>query len=145
MSGQVADQILASRSSSVRWLQISLGEKRSAIRLSSLVRVLDRAELFSVPLLPKEFKGVIYFNERAVPILSWKEFKIEIFLNPLVLVLENGNDWVGIEVESTGKVEEYQMGSRLREDGFWVELDSEKGIWGIDEEKLFKSLRESPI
>ena len=141
MKGQIADQIQPGS----RWLSIFIGEKKSAIRLSFLIRVLDQVELFKVPLLPREFKGVIYFNEQAIPIVNWEAFGIEIFLNPLVLVLEQGKDRIGIEVEGTGNVEEYSPGPDAKEDGFWIELDSDKGVWGLDEKRLFKTLRQSRV
>lgn len=144
MSEQILNEAVSSLGLNTRWLLVSLGERQSGVRLSALVRVLERAELFSVPLLPRVFKGIIYHNERAVPILNWKTFGIELFLNPLILILAQGKDWLGIEVEATGKVEEYGWRAGFKKDGFWIELDEDKGIWGIDEEKLFQSLRESP-
>ena len=138
MTGRPADQVGPAR----RWLRFSLGEKKSALRLDCLVRVLDQIELFLLPFLPKEFKGVIYFNEQAVPIVNWEIFGIKSSSGGLVMILEQGKDWIGMEVKDTGKVEEYRPGPGAKENGFWIELDSEKGIWGLDEEKFFKTLRQ---
>ncbi len=138
MSGQLAGRETAGS----RWLLFRLGEKQCALRLSGLVRVLDQAELFLAPKLPGEFKGVIYFNEQAVPVVNWEAFGIKPGSGRLLLIVEQGKDRVGLEVEETGKVGEYNLGPGVKEKGFWVELEPERGIWGLDQDKFFSALKQ---
>ncbi len=125
-----------------RWLNFSVGGRASAVRLDCVVRVVDKIELFRVPLAPREFKGVIYFNERAVAVLNWEAFSVSAPLAGLTLILEQGKDWLAIEVAETGKVEEYHLGPESKAKGFWRELDSSRDIWGLDEFELFKAVRQ---
>jgi len=125
-----------------RWLVFSLGDIDGALGVDYLVKVLELPEVFSVPFCGGRFKGVIYYLERAVPILDWGFIGKGDISGRIVVLVEWSGELIGIEIERVKGVEEYALVDAGREDGYWIELDGSKNIWALDINRLFKGLRE---
>jgi len=141
MSGQTRADNKTEALGQSRWLVFRAGGKKAAIGLEYMVKVLERAELFTVPLSGKEFKGIIYYNDIAVPVLSWEFLNGRKISGKSILILEQNQDLLGVEVDEVSMVEEHRAPKKTSGAGFWVELSKESGLAGLEVERLFETLR----
>jgi len=130
------------RGLSSRWLVFGLGDRDGALAVDYLVKVLEVPEIFRVPFCGDRFKGVIYYLERAVPVLDWGFIGKGDISGKMVVLVEWSGELIGIEIERVKGVEEYALVEAGKEEGYWIELDGSKNIWALDIDRLFKGLRE---
>jgi chemotaxis signal transduction protein len=126
-----------------RWLVFAISDRKVAVSLEHMVIILKRAEIFPVPMAGKEFKGIFYYNDKAVPVLNW-EFLTGKSGEPRdqgILILEQSDDLLGIEIDEVAKVEQHPFSGETGEPGFWIDLDPGRGLWALNVGNLFKALR----
>ena len=126
-----------------RWLVFAISDRKVAISLEHMVIILKQAEIFSVPLTGKEFKGIFYYNDKAVPILNWEFLtgKSRAPQDQGILILEQNDDLLGIEIDEVARVEQHPFSGETDEPGFWIDLEPEQGLWALNVGNLFKALR----
>jgi chemotaxis signal transduction protein len=126
-----------------RWLIFSSSDRRVAISLEHMVKIVKQVEIFKVPMAGKEFIGIFYYNDKAVPVLNW-EFLIGKSRPPRdqgILILEKDDDLLGIEIDEVARVEERPFAGESGEPGFWIDLDPVQGLWALNVGNLFKALK----
>jgi len=128
-----------------RLLVFSIGDRKVAIGLECMVKILERAELFRVPLAGREFKGIIYYNDLAVPVLDWEFLTGKKLSGKNLLILEQEHDLMAMEIDELARVEEHPVIDRTGAEGFWIDMDPKHGLYALNVEKLFQSLRKSGI
>ena len=141
MSESARDGTSAEKDLRSRWLVFSTGERNAAISIGYMVKILERAELFQVPLMGEEFKGIIYYNELAVPVLDWEYLTGKKIAGANILILEEGNELLGIEIDEPARVEEHRSPGRMGEQGYWAEMDPGMGLWALNVANVFRALR----
>ncbi len=139
MTGASSGEEGGALAQSSRWLVFSLGDRRAAVPLEYMVRILERAEIFPLPVGGREFKGVIYYNDMAVPVLQWKFLLGREIAGANILIVEYGNDLLGMEIGELAKVEERK--DVMLSDGFWTDMDPGKGLYALNVDKVFQALR----
>lgn len=128
---------------STRWLVFASHDRKVAISLGHMVKILKKAEIFPVPLSGKEFKGIFYYNDKAVPVLNW-EVLIGNYRAPRdqgILILEQNDDLLGLVIDEVARVEEHEFSGATEEPGFWIDLKPDQGLWALNIRNLFKALR----
>jgi len=121
-----------------KWLLVRIGDTRRAVDFNCLLRIVEKTEIYPVPLCGKEFLGVIYYEDKAVPVVNLKAlFQME-NQGEQCLILEEQGDLIAILVEEVEGILESEPRERAEE--FWLVLEEE--LWGLDSHRLFRKLRE---
>jgi chemotaxis signal transduction protein len=94
-----------------------------------------------VPLSGKEFKGVIYHNDQAVPILDWEFLTGRKISRENIVIIEYNGDLLGMEIGELAKVEEHPGKDLNGDEGFWIDMEPENGLYALNAAKLFQALR----
>jgi chemotaxis signal transduction protein len=125
-----------------RWLVFQISDRKIAVSLERMVKILKQAETFPAPLSGREFKGIFYYNDKAVPVLDWEFLTGRPYetKDPGILIIELGEDLLGVQVEESAKVEHHALTGGEDEAGFWIDLDPTRGLWGLNVSNLFKAL-----
>ena len=140
ITGPASGEAQGSRQKS-RWLVFSIGERKVAVGIDYMVKILEHSELFRVPLSGREFKGVIYHNDLAVPILDWEFLTGRKISCENILIIEQNDDLLGMEIGELAKVEEHPWNDLNGDEGFWIDMEPENGLYALNVAKLFQALR----
>lgn len=114
---QSGAQASARKASADRWLVWSFRGRIFAVELSRVFQVIERAEIFPVPLTSKNSSGVLYYQEEAIPVVNPEVLPgIEggdegtKILPELILLVEWDGYKVGIPVDRVIRVvEEFEI------------------------------------
>jgi len=123
---------------SKRWLLVVVGSEELAVRFDYLLRIIDDAQIFSVPLSGDYFQGLIYYQEQAVPVINWKAISELKNQGNMFLILEEGKDLIALQVKEVGGI--FWAEPEKEQNSLWYELDSGKRALRV--ENLFASLRQ---
>jgi chemotaxis signal transduction protein len=129
----------------IRLLVFSIGDRKVAISLDYMVKILEKAELFKIPLAGREFKGIIYYNELAVPVLDWEFLTGKKLSGKNLLLLEHEQEMLALEIDERARVEEHPLMDLTGAEGFWVDMAPEKGLFALNVKKLFQSLKKNGV
>ena len=132
-------QSLSAPQLGAKWLLLKTGSLRRAVDFSCLLKIVEKAEIFPVPLCGEEFLGVIYYEDKAVPVVNLSAlFQLE-NQGDKFLILENHGDLIAIQAEEIEGILESEP--KERADELWLVL--KEGLLGLDSAQLFRKLREA--
>ena len=121
-----------------RWLVVIAGDEQIALSFDYLLRIIDDAQVYSVPLCGDYFQGVIYYQEQAVPVLNWRAISKIQNQGRMFLILKEGADLVALQINEVKEILYAQ--SKELSDELWCEFDSNRRALKV--EKLFTKLRQ---
>ena len=152
---QSGAQNSARKASADRWMVWAFRGSTFAVELARVFQVVERVEIFPVPLTSKNCSGVIYYQEEAVPVVHPDVLpgaeqggdKTEI-LPELILLIEWDRYKVGIPVDRVIRVvEEFEIENSSDDmsslSGFPVEvlgMYEGKTLYRLSREELLSAL-----